>query len=217
VQSLDKAVELAGGYAKYQRLETLSCDFEETVYDSSGPVRISGRRIFRLHDDAGLRIWEEAMTPEGTRITVVTSSGSWSSLNGTPVPADGSALAAELFWMAGPQRIKEAGARLTPLPIGRLLGRKVDRFQVEAPALFPGADGLILCLHPETAQMDGAAFGDQEVYFHEFETTKGFLVVPSLRAHTRGGKRARLVRLSHLVVNDYVDDAIFQIPQGVHP
>lgn len=217
-EALSKAVEQAGGYSKYERLETLTCAFEETVYTASAPVVIRGRRAFRLHDEGGFRAWEDAQTPDGRRLTVVTSSGSFAALDGKAVPAGGTDLAAEAFWMMGPQWVRESKRPLHVLPSGKLFGRLVDRFLVGDPPLFAGADGLILCLHQETGQMDGALFGDEAVYFHEYETTKAFLVVPTLRAHTRGGKKSRLVKLSNVVVNGYVDDALFQIPtQGAHP
>ena len=52
---LEQAIKSAGGYGKFQRLETVAYDFEETGLTGGTPVKVRGRDSFKLHDQEGLR------------------------------------------------------------------------------------------------------------------------------------------------------------------
>jgi hypothetical protein len=219
--ALDKAVDAAGGMAKYQRLETLTCDFEDTVYGSSEPVTVQGRRAFRLHDGAGLRAWEQTETMGGRVVTVALSTGGWTTLDGKPVMGgNGERLLAEAFWLAAPQRVKESGRPLRLLSSGYMGVRLMDRLAVDGAPLFPGGEGLTLFLNRESGRVEGAGLGNGDLLsFHSFEPTKSLLEIPASLVYYRNGRKTRMVKLSNILVNGYVDEALFQqtSPQGAHP
>lgn len=200
-QALDKNIERAGGVPKFERLATFSCDFEETVKTASGPVTTRGRWHLKMHDDKGLRIREDVA---GGASTVVLSTA--------PADERGKALLREVFWSFAPQWVRTEDRPMNILASGFLSHRLLDRMAVRGAPFFPGGDNLIFFLDSTERLIAGAAYGEtpRTVSFHNFETTQGFLTLPTVRVYYDDkGKQSSMVKISNIVVNGYLEEKLF--------
>lgn len=198
---MDANLARAGGLPKFQRLETFSCRFEETVKTSSGTAVSRGRWVLRFNGGKDLRLREDV---DGGAVTVVLSTAAAGSR--------GRDLLREVFWTFAPQWVSAEERPLRMLSSGFLSHRLLERVSVEGAPFFPGGDPLIFYINGQDGLMAGAASGAaaEPVSFHNFEATQGFLTLPSVRVYYDGaGKQTRMVKLSNVVVNGYVDEKLF--------
>lgn len=198
---LDKNVERAGGPAKFERLQTFSCQFEETVKLSSGTVLQRGRWAFRRDGAGGLKFREDL---EGGAATVVLSTAA--------ADERGRRMMREIFWTFAPQWIRAETRPLRLLANGFLSHRLLERVAVDGVPLFPDGENLILFITAEDGLIVGASAGAvaQSVSFHTFETTPGFLTLPTVRVYYNdAGKQIRMVKISNITVNGYLEEKLF--------
>jgi hypothetical protein len=206
-QLLDKNIAQLGGYAPFQRLETLTYDIKEAVQASSGTVTRTAQRALQVREEGGFRLWERR--DDGT-VTVVSSS--------SPETDAGRALLADTFWLFAPQWVLKSGRPMETLSAGFFLGRLLDRVAVRGEPLFPGGEDLVFYVDKTDGLILGASFGSPTTYvsLREPQAANGFLLVPGARTYSDGQeKKTRVVKLSKLVVNSYLDDTLFS--QGATP
>lgn len=220
---LAKALEEAGGYPRYLRVETISYDFEEV----RGTERAKGRQVFKFRDAAGPRAREERESSEGRTVTIVTSAGARVWLDGRPltdpalVEQAGSRLMRDIFWLTAPHNIQESSAPVHYIGTGFFLGRLLSRLKVDLGRdnPFAGLGGLVLYLDKTSGRMQGAALeggergGSAFFQFAGFEPVKNLLTVATVRAEYNSlEERQGSFQIRNLALNGYMNEALFQGP-----
>jgi len=213
---LDDAVAAAGGMGRFQRMESFSVEFEESVPGSTETVR-TGRRMLRLHDGRSPRLREESRGPDGNVVVVVTSSGSWATRDGLPVGAaelDGlkSALLKDGFLDLLPFVVRECGLPLSPMSESGNENHTMNRLAVGGPSPFPEGSDLILYLDKKSGRLEGVSFGTptRAVHLASFGDNKSFMTFPARRTERipAENRRSETV-LRNIKVNDYLDEGLF--------
>ncbi|HRY28640.1 MAG TPA: hypothetical protein P5079_01235 [Elusimicrobiota bacterium] len=219
---LEKSVQRAGGFSKYQRVESIAYDFAERRFVDGKSVLSTGRHRFKLHDPAGLRGREELSSPSGRTVTVFTSSGTWFWKDGRAVTEPAAVAAArgelerKIFWILAPFSLKEAACPVEYLGMGYVEGRLLRRLEARKGAgLFPSEESFVLLVDSGTFRMEGATYRPpaaappQTLLFSDYAEVRS-LVFPFRRdVFDEDGRPLAVFTLLNLDVNTYLDENLF--------
>lgn len=227
VQLLERAIQSLGGYGRYQRLETVSYEFDEASGAGAQAVSMSGRHFLKLHDGLGLRGREEIDFPGGKVVTIFTSSGTWRWENGKAVTDPealkraGDQFRQRVFWLLLPHNLKESGAPIRYAGLGYLDGKLTKRLDVSLDKMefLPQPSDFTLYVDTDTHVPFGATFdpGRQKrpltISFESYAANPNSIAVAGRRVlRDANGTRAGAFRLHRLSLNILVDESLVQPP-----
>lgn len=232
---LEKCLAAAGGYSRFQRMETVSYDF---VKKSPAGVK-RGRHTLKLHDGLPLRAREDiagagpsdkldtaASAAGGAVVTLITSSGVWR-WEGEAVVKDAEALRRaredvfeDILWFLAPGYFKEGACPVSYVGKGYLEGKltqriAVDRGQWPDDLWFPAAGPVTLYLNSAGQQLDGVEFiprdGGEPVRlaFSLFADRRGHIVPLQRDFLDAAGNRTGSFSLTNVAINGFVNDKLF--------
>jgi hypothetical protein len=222
---LEKSVKAMGGFSKFQRLESLSYEFEEVLSDRNPPLRITGRYYLKMHDDKGVRVREETESALGKTVAVLNSAGVYRWKDGRLDPdADPRAVRSDLaqksFVLMAPPLIQEAGGSARYLGSGFLSGHLFRRLSVQpvSAPLVPADASFTLYLDTATHLIQGIVMSQGEastttLSLGSYAPFQNLLVLP-MEAAVLGDKGAVVKTrfLRRLALNSYLDESLFASP-----
>jgi hypothetical protein len=162
-QVLERAIEAAGGWARWRDVRDVSFISMLTIVDPSRQVTTDSIGMFTapLHDGARARM-DSLGLPTEVRFGI-DAEDTWIFSNGTPVTAPGQLaltrfdMVSSLFWFSLPFRLGEERATVTYLgEHGDKSGRRWQRLKAEFDERNPGVPGtwFILYIDAETGLID---------------------------------------------------------------
>jgi len=215
---LMKSIDALGGAKKYARVESVEYAFTAVRETSSGPVRLNGRHLFKLHDAQGFRARLEESFAGVKRVAVVNAAGAWLWENDRPVTdparlAEARAEAVEAaFLLFLPFDVQEATAQVVYGGSAYFEGKLMRRLDVRAQAsVFGGPDAFSLFLDTATYLLEGVSWETPSPRRVRLTAHVPTNVITLALQRVSFGADARLSSflIQRPAINQYIDENLF--------